>query len=223
MRPLKITCELATPYCGNELPALEGLLEFVAASRKGRWHDLLAAANPPPFGAFPLPIQTVEMAGTMIPCCSAPIAHTDRDYAEKISKRISVENALLLDRRERKTVVTNSGKYKSHRLPIRVRAIRKIVWLCVGNPGKILDMLREVRSLGKKRSYGYGVVGRWYYDLIEEDLSLWAETPQGKLLMRPLPWCKELPQDLIGYRRDYGAVQPPYWHPARWMERVVPC
>ncbi len=223
MRPWKIVCELATPYCGNELPALDGLLEFVAASRAGKWHDVLAAAQPPEFGSFELPVHTVEIGGVLVPCCSAPIACYKKDGAERISKRLSTENAVLLDRKERKVVVTNAGKYKSHRLPLRIRVIEKIAWFCVGNAEKILEALKSIRSLGKKRSIGYGVVSRWYYEPAEEDLSLWAQTTQGKLLMRPLPWCKELPQDLIGYRRDYGAVQPPYWHPARWIERVVPC
>jgi hypothetical protein len=41
--------------------------------------------------------------------------------------------------------------------------------------------------------------------------------------MRTLPAGPWLPPDLIDFRPDFGAAVPPYWHPDRYTEIVVPC
>jgi hypothetical protein len=84
------------------------------------------------------------------------------------------------------------------------------------------ELLAGVISIGKKISQGHGRVKRWIIEPCDLDLS-WFCGSQLMQLMRPLPWGDWLPADLAGYRRSFGSCVPPYWHPARFMEIVVPC
>ena len=72
-------------------------------------------------------------------------------------------------------------------------------------------------------SDGYGVVREWTVERIDADLSWFAPSEVGPVLMRPLPVGPWLPDNLTGARRDFGACVPPYWHPERYGEIVVPC
>ena len=102
---------------------------------------------------------------------------------------------------------------------------RAVVWLAVGNRGWLREMLKGVRALGDGRVNG---VAAWEVeplpgdDPAAADRSWYWPTAKGRLLMRPLPDGWWLPPDLIGYRRTRAAVCPPYWHPDRETDAVVP-
>jgi len=159
----------------------------------------------------------------LVPCCSAPILAPDHETVEHFAKRFGVEHAALLREERRLVVAPGNSAYKSYRLPLHLRAVDRIVWFCDGNRKPLKKLLQSVRSVGKKRSQGYGRIERWELEWIDDDWSWFAPTDNGPVLMRPLPLCDELPAGLLGSRPDFGAVQPPMWHPDRYMERVVPC
>jgi hypothetical protein len=150
-----------------------------------------------------------------------PPAH---EAVEHIAKRLAVEHADLLREKQRLVVAMGNSTFKSYRLPLMLRGVARIVWFALAHRRPVLKLLKSVVALGKKRSLGYGRVERWEAEYVGDDDWSWvAQSEAGPVLMRPLPICDELPCGLLGAKADYGAVQPPYWHPDRYTERVVPC
>ena len=230
---LKVTAELSSPLAGDA-PYLDAILEYQMALLEGRCMAITRADPAPIAGEVHIPI----LRGTFgrvdkIPRCSAPILAPENVRHEHFAKRIAVEHADVLAEDKRLVVATGNSWTKAYRLPLKISNVDRIVWFIGGNDsdrnGKrssrrmILSVLRRVYSVGKKRSQGYGRVSKWTAEECEHDLSWFAKTEQGTLLMRALPFCDSLPSDLIGYRRDFGGCIPPLWHPDRYMEIVTPC
>lgn len=214
---LKVTCHLATPIIGD-VPFLDAIIEYEMAQREGKAHKIRRDQPCPPYGEIHIPMARRMIGGVLVPCCSAPICQPVREAVEYFAKRLGIEHSALLAAEKRRIVSTTNAIYKSYRLPLRMRVIDRIVWFCTGTRRHILNLLKSVASVGKKRSYGYGRVASWQAERMDEDWSWFADG----VLMRPLPQCVELP-DLLGAKPDFGACQPPMWHPARYMEIVVPC
>lgn len=222
MSCLKITAHLATPVVG-EVPFLDAIIEFEMAQREGKAYKIQRHTPPPPYGDVHIPVLRKRIGGYLVPCCSAPIYSPMIESVEHFAKRIGTEHADLLAPEKRRIVAMGNSTFKSYRLPLQLRLCDRVVWFAEAHRRHILKLLKSVKSLGKKRSYGYGRVREWEAVNVDEDWSWFAEIEHGPVLMRPLPLCDELPEGLIGWRRDFGAVQPPMWHPARYIERVVPC
>lgn len=218
----QLTAHMSSPIAGD-MPMLEGMLEYEMAMRTGMANALQRHQRAPQYGLIGVPIARRMFGGLLVPCCSDPVPAPGHETVQHFAKRLAVEYASLLEPKRRLMVATGNAKFKSYRLPLRIRAVGRVVWFGVGDPDGVLDVLQDVVSIGKKRSFGYGRIARWSIESIGTDYSWYAPTDAGQVLMRPLPYCDELPDDLIGYRRDFGAVQPPMWHPDRYMERVVPC
>lgn len=218
-----VSATLSSPLAGDA-PYLDALLEFEMAQRQGKADKILRGNECPPVGAVHIPCLRGSIGGVSgIPRCSAPILAPECDRHEHFAKRLAVENAELLHESQRLVVATGNSTFKSYRLPLRIRNVRDVRWFVGGAKRKnLLSLLDSVHAIGKKRSQGYGRVSEWEAVEVERDLSWFAETEHGTVLMRSLPWCDHLPKDLIGYRRDFGACQPPMWHPDRYMEIVIP-
>lgn len=218
---LRITCHLASPI-GGDVPMLDSILEYEMAQRLGMAGKIQRSDPAPPYGEVNIPIARHWFGGMLIPCCSSPIVEPSQESVERFAKRMSTENSELLKPSARKMVPVGNGLFKSYRLPIRLRHTNRVVWFTIGTRKHVMKLLKSVVSLAKKRSYGYGMVEKWEADRVNEDLSWFAPTASGTILMRPLPVCDGIPTDLIGYQKGFGAVQSPYWHPDRFIERVVP-
>ena len=219
---LKVTARIATPIVGD-LPFLDSIIEWEMAQREGKAIKIGRGEPAPRYGDVHIPMLRRRIGGLSVPCCSSPIAVVRHETVEHFAKRIGAEHSSLLNEKKRLVVATGNGVFKSYRLPLRLQVIDRIVWLAVAKRRPILKLLRSVNSLGRKRSCGYGRVHRWEAEQFDGDWSWYAQSPRGPVLMRPLPLCDELPSDLQGSRRCFGAVQPPMWHPDRYVERVVPC
>jgi len=219
---VKVTATLGSPVLG-ELPFLDALIEYEMAMHHGMADKFERAIAIPAYGNIPSPILRRMIGGQLIPCCSSPIACHADNTVEYISKRLDVGMADCLDDKKRIKVNMTGGAYKSYHLPFPIQSITHIVWFAVGDRRGIKKSLHRMTSIGKKRSVGYGRVIDWTIEAVEQDWSWFATTQSGIVLMRPLPDCNDLPQDMLGARKDYGAVQPPMWHPSRYMDRVVPC
>jgi len=219
---LKITAHLASPIVGD-VPFLDAILEYEMAQRLGLAGKIQRHEVAPPYGQVHIPMLRRRIGGMLVPSCSSPICAPQHEAVEYFAKRFAVEQAGLLDEKKRLVVAMSNSTYKSYRLPLHMRACDRVVWFAAAHRRPVLKLLKSVNSLGKKRSYGYGRVARWEAEPWHEDWSWWLVTEKGSVLMRPLPLCDDLPSDLIGYRRDFGACQPPMWHPDRYCERVVPC
>ncbi len=228
-QPLLVTAHLCTPLAGDA-PQLDGLLEwalspfFDRAQPCADGHYKLTRAGPAPKqGGIPIPLVRVWLGPWLVARCSSPILGPCVETVDHICKRLSTENASLLDPAERTIVSTTNSWTKSYRLPLRVRRVELVRWFCCGHAREVRKALKRVHAIGKKPADGYGRVARWTAEPTPDDLSWYAPHDAGRVLMRPLPNGPWLPKDLIGFKRDFGACCPPQWHPERATEIIVPC
>lgn len=226
----KVTAVLSSPLAGDA-PYLDGLLEFEMAQRQGKAQTIQRGQPAPPVGEIHIPCLRGVFAGVSgIPRCSAPILAPENVRHEHYAKRLRVENSGLLREGQRLVVATGNTWTKSYRLPLKISNVAKVSWFIGGSKWRPLkSLLDSVHSIGKKRSHGYGRIAEWQFEEIEHDWSWFAPCEHGTLLMRVLPWredvlpwCDDRPK-LIGWKRWFGGVCPPYWHPDRYMEVAVPC
>jgi hypothetical protein len=220
----KVTAVLSSPIAGD-VPYIDSLLEFEMAQRQGKAYTIQRCDPCPPIGEIHIPCLRGGLGGVNgIPRCSAPIFTVRSPRHEFFAKRIGVEYAGLLSEDQRLVVATGNSWTKSYRLPMLTRNVDRVVWFVTGAKRKHLkSLLDSVQSLGKKRSQGFGRVASWEFEEVEQDWSWFAKVDEGAVLMRRLPFCDSLPSDLIGYKRWFGGVVAPLWHPDRQMELVVPC
>lgn len=231
---LRLVAHLASPLAGDP-PQLDALLVYVASRILGKGADVQPGYKVdrkfpcPPVGHIPIGVRREMVGGWPVARCSAPIMPEPRsETVQHLTKRLGVEHAQLIDPAERRVVTTASCYTKSYRLPVRVRRIDRVVWLCVGGRADILKYLRYVPAIGKDTNVGYGRVDRWECERLGEVphrwWPWWCESEVGPVLMRALPlgWDR-LPQNLLGAKRDYGACSDPYWHPDRYCDIITPC
>lgn len=235
--PILLTAWLDAPLAG-EPPQLDALLEWSLSPLEAGFRSRQDAGLPhcrvdrkypaPPQGVIAIPLSREQVGSWLIAKCSNPILpRAAVETIEHVNKRIGVEYASLLAERERKVVTTTNSWTKSYRLPLRVRSIACVRWFCVSNERNLRKALRDVHAIGKKVADGYGRVREWTTEAAAGDWSWFARHEEGTVLMRTLPLLRKeqpwLPGNLIGHRRHFGACTPPYWHPERFTEIVVPC
>lgn len=201
---------------------LDGLLEFEMAQRLGIAEKIRRDLPCPPVGAIHIPMLRKSIGGWGVPCSSSPIYAAENDRHEHIAKRLATEHAADLRPKSRNVVAMGNSIYKSYRLPLRVRLIDRVAWLCEAHRRDVLHLLKSVHAIGKKRSVGYGRVREFTAEHIDGDLYWYAPSDDGLVLMRPLPFGDWLPVGLLGARRDFGAACGPYWHPSRYCDIVTP-
>lgn len=220
---IKVTAHISTPVAGA--PPLDSLLEYEVARRAGISGKIDRRSPVPDYGSVPVPIAMGRIGGMLVARCTSPILSPHDEYTEHFAKRLDVSRSIMVEEPKRRIVSTGSGALKAYRLPLRLRDASRIVWFAVARRKSVFRLVRSIKSIGHKRSQGFGKVSRWDVERCDEvgDVTWFAKSDSGQVLMRPLPLCSELPADMVGAARDFGAVQPPYWHPDRNIERVVPC
>lgn len=225
-RPLIVTARLSSPLAGVA-PQLDALLESVLCRHTAKDADgykIDRAGPAPPQRKIPIPVQWRQLGPWLVGRCSDPIlAVPAHETVSHIVKKIAVEHASMLGPSSRVVVATTNSWTKSYRLPLRERLVGCVKWFAFGDRREILNVVRRVRSIGRKVSIGLGMVAEWTVETCEDDYSWYAPTGRGPMLMRTLPVGDWLPSGLIGARMDFGAAVPPYWHPERYTEIVVPC
>lgn len=229
-QPLIVTAVLASPLAGDP-PQLDALLEWVLSpfsepSRPAEnGHYKITRAGPAPkMGGIAIPLLRKPLGPWGVACCSNPILPLEKvESVDYVCKRVAVEAADLLLPSERKVMSTTNTWTKSYRLPLKIRRLESVRWLCFGSGREIRKCLKDVHSIGKKVSDGYGRVTKWLVEEASQEAYWFADHPTGTVLMRTLPLGDWLPKDLIGFRRRFGACCPPYWHSERFTEIVEPC
>ena len=228
---LRLVAHLGSALAGDP-PHLDALLVYVASRLGGKHAEpgyKIDRSRPcPDTSLIPIPLLRNRVGGQSVARCSSPIMpEPTAETVEYICKRIAVEHAGQLAPAERKVVSTTNGWTKSYRLPLRIRTVSCVVWLCVGDRREILKALRYVPAVGKKIADGYGRVARWECERLGDaphrHWPWWIDSEAGPVLMRPLPVAAGLPPGLLGARRDFCSVSDPYWHPDKYTEAVVPC
>lgn len=237
-RNVKVTAVMASGLA-QDPPRLDSLCELIMASkmksiqesRNGHRHQYEIrergfAIDTEGVGKIPIPIARRFVDGLPIPLCSDPICgEAASDSAHYYTSAFPTHRVASLNEGERTKIMQSGGRFKSFRLPLRVRHVDRIVWFAVlrEKPQRLRYLLRRVDYLGKKTSQGFGRVSEWIVEPFEHDFSWYAETERGPLLMRPLPVSINHPSGLWGMRQSFGGCVGPYWQRDFWREIYEPC
>lgn len=100
------------------------------------------------------------------------------------------------------------GQYKEYRVPLPRQSALRWGATCEGNRAEVERLLGLVKGVGKKRSQGRGLVGKWRVSSSSHPFSL---TDDEGYLLRPVPgqMMEGIPLDMV-----YVGWTPPYWHVA---------
>jgi CRISPR type IV-associated protein Csf3 len=229
MKNWKATARLASHLAGNA-PYLDAILAWEITKRQGvkAARKLTRTTRLDDMERVNLPLARRTIGGIDVYCCSDPILPVPYapEYVERITKRLDgALVASLLAPKERKSISTSSGAYKQRYAQIRIRPIDRVVWFFRGDRYDVQRLLRSVYALGTHHSIGYGIIARWEFEEMNDDYSIFAQSKDGTILMKTIPAIKDDIEDntLLGYKRSYGSVTPPYWHPENYREVLQPC
>lgn len=198
---------------------LDAIMECDFSARQQLSHVCDRGLPCPPAGQIAIPMMRKDAAGFLVACCSSPILGPVFDERQEYyAKRFGVEYSGLLHESARTVMAVGNGTYKASRLPNQVRNVECVAWFCVASGHDMRKWCKRVKAIGKDRSQGYGKVHRWSVEDAEGDYSWFA----NNVLMRPLP-VAAVPKWTLGTQAAFTACQPPYWHPERFTEVMVPC
>jgi len=178
----------------------------------------------PPGCRMPTGLAWAKLGAWSVWQASSPIIEEPAaEYVEHVSKRLDTDRIELVDPMRLRKLAVATGPLKAYHLPLRVRAVGRIRWFCLGRGKEVRRLLLRVAALGQRTAYGYGRVARWEVEEVPQDLSWFAPGDVGQaILMRPLP-IATLAAQPAGARRAFGACQAPYWHPDNQTEIWAPC
>jgi hypothetical protein len=220
----KLTFHLISPI-SERPPMLEALLMWELSKRLGfsGREDLSRSTPLNQIKDIGIPICKKTIAGIDVFQCSNPIYKIEYEYHENQAKRFECDKmALLLDKRERKSLLVASGPYKMRFVPIRTMLIPKVIYFFRGDRHEVNKILKSVLYLGRLRNIGYGRISHYEFEQVENNYSIFAESEGGKqVLMRTIPLIDD--SSIIGAVKSYGSCRPPYWHPENYMEVLEPC
>lgn len=105
------------------------------------------------------------------------------------------------------------GPHRDMMMPAPVLICSRLQWRAVGDPDRILELVRGIRAIGRRRSTGEGIVTRWQVEDMGDPDPAWAHAWQGDII-RPCP--RECADELgVPYRLGHYALRPPSWNPNR--------
>ncbi len=147
-----------------------------------------------------------------------PVVHT---WTGRVDPRALEQVSLGLP----KTVSERQGRYRARRMPLLVDPAPTVTWHGVGDVDEIRALLGGVDSIGKKRSSGEGHVLRW--DVapapqldpftaghLHPDASVGRTCPAA---------CRgQIPPESLDGGWSLAGIRPPYMHPGRQRQLVVP-
>ena len=213
MNVLRITARMSVEIASREQVHLDAILMAQSPDcpkgRLTRFSPLSEIRNPP------IPIADLDFEGHRVPLCSSWIF--DGDARAGLQHIVRRKDPIDVHHRAQ-TWTPSSGPEKNYMIPLPTVLAPTVTWICIGDPSRMPAALSRVRQIGTVRRHGYGVVLGW--DVEEAD-----DHPPGRVLVSPdgramrfLPaaWCT------WAESLEYGAVQPPYWHPDLRVPRVRP-
>jgi hypothetical protein len=222
----KVTAYLNSPLIESGL-SLEAMMQWEMSCRLGTKHAKKMKRDTPleEIEDVPIPVAKRTINGIDLFCCSSPvIGEIKNECVNRIAKRFDTsEVALMLEEHERKSILVASGPYKMRYAPARVITTDSVSWFVRGDRKEMNKILKKIYSIGKHRNIGYGTISSWEYTEMEDDYSITANVFGEKIIMRTLPMGYCVANGLKGYRKGYGSVTTPYWHPANYMEIAIPC
>jgi CRISPR type IV-associated protein Csf3 len=212
--------------------ALDGLLaaevwaeqKAAARARGGEYVRAMSVPQPPDLDLPLARCSPTDGPWHWAATCAHPDLGTDRidvhTWTGRVDARALEDVASGLPR----VVSARQGRYRARRMPLLVTPCRLVTWRAVGDVTEVREILAGVGSIGKKRSSGEGQVLRWQVDPAPElDFAEAAHLHPDGTLGRPSPdACRAACGALDDGGRGRAGIRPPYMHPARQHELVLP-
>lgn len=124
-----------------------------------------------------------------------------------------------------RTVSDRQGRYRARRMPLLVTPCQTLTWYGVGDVDEVLDLVASIDSIGKKRRSGEGRVLRWEVTSAPDldEFTAGHLHPDGSLGRTcPQACCVHVPADVVDGGLSLAGIRPPYMHPGRQRQLVVP-
>lgn len=110
------------------------------------------------------------------------------------------------------------GRYRARKTPLVRTLGDTAIWHAIGDPGATYDLIKNIPSIGQRRSAGEGAVKYW--EVIEaspENDPLFSHSHDGWTLARPCaPEClislSEATGRILASTTQRAGFRPPYWH-----------
>lgn len=208
MTPLLVTAEMAgVGVVGDGYFPLDSILAWATWAASGR----------PEVGEAPA-VEALERRGDG-PDWYYAASFAAADWRSE-GRSFWVKRARLSemrDRTEATRIDTAAGRLKGYQMPVFYLLASEIRWWCVGDAGRIQELLARVDCLGKKRSQGWGVVRAWKVEPADVD---WSEARDG-VVTRGLPEARAKELGADGEVGHYGR-RPAYWDPRHQELQVLP-
>lgn len=114
-----------------------------------------------------------------------------------------------------------SSAYRDAMMPAPITLTPTLDWYGVGDIPKILKMVQDIRSIGKRRAKGEGRVLKWEIESVPNvDPWVHGHIGQENRVIRPIPVeCADRMD--VQYQLAWHAIRPPSWNPNRLRELAV--
>lgn len=216
--PLRVSALLSTSWATDGRMSLDGLLIYWYYQNHPELHAPDGCNDDVPIPLGRVSLLHADGTPDFVWACSWPCADW-RPETEGLAHEVKrVRRGLAATYTDTRRVETQGGRYKDWRKPVMYHAVNVVDWYVVGDPDAIRAGLANVRSLGKLRGHGWGLVREWRVDEVGFD---WSVVGPDARLMRSAP---SLPDgvDAQSAIPVFGAWRPPYWHPERQGECWAP-
>ena len=210
-RKLQVDLFLASPAALYNQATLDGILAraVVMEATQGKG---LEASNEPYY--IPLPIQKLWVC----PKTFAPLWNATQFFAVDGNQtrtaywhKRGYRAELLKKAKSGKPHNANfgQGRHKEYRMPLPVQTSLRWRAFCVGDMTEVWRLLRSIKSIGKKRTQGFGLVAKWHVTEINS-FSYFHEGRFIKTFPTAYPNLPEVPPNVI-FSRYEAPWTPPYW------------
>lgn len=211
--PMQVDVQLAKPAAFYHMPELDGLLARVVVDEATRGRGLPDSAEP---YFIPLPLEKLWTCPTTF----APLWNATRFFPlEKNTARTLYWHKrgygpeLLNRQRSGKphNADFRKGRHKEYRMPLPMQSCLRWRAYAVGDIDEVERLLSQVRSLGKKRVQGHGIVLSWE----ASPVSSFSYAHDGRLIKAFPVAYPNLPKMTLPKDVDFNIYEtgwtPPYW------------
>lgn len=208
MQRLRVIAKLREPIAGSSPLMLDGILFAVHRGVRR------APTRATPVSALARSCDLMHPSRWIahqngVPLASAMLGEWTTDRTDLVKRRDGEDLEVL-----EYQVDTKSGPGRNAMIPVPLRCAREVHWDLIGRRRDVLSLCRNVPAIGSYLRHGFGVVSEWTCEATDDAEPLVRDGTSQRAI--PVDWCSSFG------RQDVGAVEPPYWHPGRFIARVPP-
>lgn len=220
MQPLKIVWEFASPVAARTYPLhLDALLAWAMVNRAE-----MMGGHPCPYSEQD--VLPLERSGEVWKASQLVFTPASEPYLLPFIRKASIvefaaDSGFRYEAGKKNKFSIGTGKYKAFDLRLHVQPMKGAVAWCVGDRGRIEDLLKDVTSLGKWHMKGQGRVKRCGHDLVMT-VQECPKDEEENWRLRVLPKNSGLELAGVEYWPVMAVCSAPYWDRSRQQMAVMP-